>query len=278
MTVLIDPHLLVAPTTCLVIDDARFWQRVVDIAAADRVQIGHEAFHWVVGQLEQLGYPESQVDFGPPSFRRECQSAMERILSRVSRGREEMVESSLTPPYLGSVEAGLCIVMDATEHGNRLDALLSDLEHWGVRSDVLTLGERDVELLYQPDQEPLAMASAATKSFFSNRRIHVLGGSITESAIANIESELGLQSDAVRWIVSEKSKPARDVDKHWAGLDPARDVAVCITGRVSHAVSEVGEKAAKKRGLQMVKCASQGRLVDVLKAWAVSQNSTNASR
>jgi hypothetical protein len=276
MTLLIDPHLLIVPTECGIIDAPVFWQRVVDIAAADHAQIGHEAFHWVVGQLAHLGYPEKQVDFGPVDFRRECQKAMERILSRVTRGSDEVEECTLSPDYRGSAEARLCILMDTTEHGDHVDALLSDKNHWRPSGDLVSVGKRDIELLFRVDQEPKSFATAAIKSVFAKRRVHVLGGSITDSALASLRSQLGLPDDAVHWITSEKSKPARDIDKRWAQLDPARDVAVCITGRVSHSVWEQGDKAAAKRGLEMIECSTQGQLVESLRSWARVQNRIDA--
>lgn len=277
MTTLIDPHLLVAPTTCPAVDEDSFWQRVVDVAAKGRVEIGHEAFHWVIAQLQHLGYPHARVDFGPPSFRRECQSAIEKILSRVSSGREEVEESNLSPEYLGSADARLCIVMDATEHGENLDGLMTDSNYWAPPGDSLSVGRRHIELLFDVDQVPRALAAEAIKSKFEARRLHVLGGSKTDSAIAHLKEELGLTDDAVNWITSEKSKPARDVDKRWAGLDPERDIAICITGRISHAVWEMGDKAAAKRGIKMIECASQGQLVDALKVWSSAQPRRNST-
>lgn len=271
MTILLDPHLLVAPTTCPSIDEDSFWQRVVDVATKDRVQIGHEAFHWVVAQLQHLGYPNARVDFGPPSFRRECQSAIERILSRVSSGREAVEDSDLSPEYAGSEDARLSIVMDATEHGENLDALMTDANHWVSPGDSLSVGQHQIELLFDIDKEPRALTAEAIKSKFQARRLYVLGGSKTDSAIANLKDQLGLNEGSISWITSEKSKPARDVDKRWAGLDAERDIAICITGRVSHSVWEMGDKIAAKRGIRMIECASQGQLVEVLKTWARGQ-------
>lgn len=271
MTVLIDPHALVVPTTCVAADELIFWERVVEAAALDKVQIGHESFYWVISQLEHLGYPEAQVDFGPPSFSRECQSAMEKILSRVSRGVRDAEDRKMTPEYLGSEEAALCISMDTTEHGGDVDALVSDVNYWAEPGDSLSLGALVIELLFDVNKETRAVAAADLRAFFGKRRIHVVGGSITNSAIKQIQSELGVSEGAIQWIASEKSKPARDIDKRWAGLDPKRDVTVCITGRVSHSVWMAADKASNKSGLQMVECASQGQIVGSLRSWAALQ-------
>ncbi|MFL2002208.1 hypothetical protein [Microbacterium sp. A1-JK] len=271
MTVLIDPHLLIAPTTCGPIDQEAFWKRVVSIAGTSKV-IGHEAFHWVIDQLGALGYPEQQVNFGPPTFGRECQIAMERILSRVSRGPGEAEALELTPAYLGEEAAQLAIVMDATEHRGELDALLSDYNYWSAPTDAINLGSDAVELLIDSELEPKAFDAARVKRVFAGLHLHVVGGGATPSAIDDFAHRLGIPEANVHWVESEKSKPPRDLDKTWGSLDPQRDVALCVTGRVSHATWEKGEKAATKRGLTMLECPSQGRIVDLLIAWSKKQS------
>lgn len=271
MTILIDPHLLIADAACRGGDDLFFWERVVAMGGSERTQIGHESFHWVVHELEILGYPEKRVKFGPSDFARECQIAIERILTRVSRGCEQPAVEKLVPDYLGSVGAELCLAIDATEHGPVLDGLLTDSNHWNPVSTTLAIGLLDVELLFSVEQQPRAFESAEVKSVFEGRRVHILGGSVSSSALADCYSQLGVDADSVLWLESEKSKPARDVDERWAGLLPARDVAICVTGRVGHSVWKQGDRAARKRGVEMLECATQGRIVHTLRDWAMLQ-------
>lgn len=271
MTVLIDPHLLIAPTTCGELDEELFWQRLVTVASAGRAEIGHETFHWVVDRLQHLGYPDQQVNFGPPYFARECQSAMEKLLSRVSKGTNEVVEHALHPSYLGDTDARLCIIIDSVEHSDSLEALLSDPAHWNPSVGSATLGPITFELLFDPEAEPAGASAADIKEAFVGRRLHLVGGAQTASALANFDSVLGVASEDVHWVVGEKSKPPRELDKKWSGLDPSRDVAICITGRVGHATSEQARTAAEKRGLTLIYCPTQGQIVDYLIEWAGRQ-------
>lgn len=265
---LLDPHILIPLTQQGVSDDEEFWQRVVDVAASGSFSIGHESFHWVVDQLKEKGYPDQNIDFGPPEFRRECQTAVEKILTRVSRGNEDIVEATLSPAFLGDANAGLSIVMDTTQHGALVAALLSDPRHWASKESLLTIGDLEVELLYDPSAEPAVLSSRAVKDKFKNRRLHVVGGELNAALAHALEDELGLSASSIQWIVSEKAKPARGLDKRWGSLDPSVDIAVCITGRVPHAVWEQADKAAEKCGLRMIECPSQGQLIDALQGWA----------
>lgn len=268
MTILADPHLLVAPTTCECVDEEEFWKRVVLLGEVSRVELGLESFHWVVSQLEKLGYPDQKIDFGPPRFGRECQVAIESILTRVSDGHGESADEEVQPDYLGDVDARLCIVFDATAHGDSLDAIVSDARHWDSTEAAVRIGERSIELIFDPTQEPSATRADAIKTTFEGHRLHLVGGSPTASALSMFESVLGLQAADVHWIPSEKSKPPRNIDERWSGLDPARDVTICITGRVSHAVWEQADKAAAKAGLVMIECQTQGMLIAALTEWA----------
>lgn len=271
MTVLADPHLLVTPTSCAHIEETAFWERVVLMGAVGQVELGYESFLWVVSQLEKLGYPEQQIDFGPPQFGRECQVAMERILTRVSHGSKEPEDGETNPVYLGDPDARLSIIFDSSAHGDSLHAIISDENYWGSPTAAVDIGPRRIELLIDPLQEPAVLRTNAIKAVFQGRRVHLVGGSPTPAALTQLQSELGLDDGQVNWIPSEKSKPPRDISKRWARLDPSRDVAVCITGRVSHAVWEQADKAAAKAGLAMIECASQGRLATTLVAWASRQ-------
>lgn len=275
MTTLTDPHLLIAPTTCTCADEEEFWKRVVLLGEVNRVELGLESFHWVIARLEKLGYPEQRINFGPPRFARECQVALQSILTRVSNGDREPTDEEIRPEYLGEVDARLCIVFDATAHGDSLDAILSDGRYWDPTESAVCIGARSVELIFDPQQEPSALRAEAIKSKFRKRRLHLVGGSPTASATAMLESTFGLQASDVNWIASEKSKPPRNIDERWSGLDATRDVAVCITGRVSHAVWEQADKAARKAGLEMIECATQGMLASALTEWAARQPISN---
>jgi hypothetical protein len=265
---LLDPHILVPLSQQGVADDEEFWQRVVNVAANGAFSIGHESFHWVIDQLQEKGYPDRKIDFGPPEFRRECQTAVEKILSRVSRGSDDIVETTLSPAYLGDANAGLSIVMDTTQHGALVAAIMSDTRHWESEEELLKVGDLELELIYDPSAEPAVFSTQALKAKFNDRRLHVVGGELNASLAHALEAELGLLPSSVQWIFSEKAKPARDLDKRWGSLDPAVDIAVCITGRVSHAVWEQADKAAVKCGVKMIECPSQGQLIDTLRVWA----------
>lgn len=269
MTALVDPHVLVETDFHALNED--FWRRIVAIAKAKHLQIGHEAFHWVVAQLTALGYPAERVDFGPASFSRECQSAMEGILSRVSKGDAIPEDVAVDPTYLGSEEARLALVIDITSHRATVNALMSDRLHWDSAGASLRFGDVEIELLIDPAKEPSALELEEIRAYFSARRINILGGSATRTTLAALENELGVTEERVRWVESEISRPPRSWDKAWAQLRPDRDVAICNTGRVSHAVWEKGDNAAAACGVSMLECDSQGQIVPALQRWARSE-------
>ncbi|WP_270411405.1 hypothetical protein [Microbacterium maritypicum] len=269
MTALVDPHVLVETDFHTLDED--FWKRIVAIAKAKHLQIGHEAFHWVVAQLTALGYPAERVDFGPANFSRECQSAMEGILSRVSKGEATPEDVTVDPTYLGSEEAELALIIDITSHGAMVNALMSDRLHWDGAGASLRFGDVEIELLTDPAKEPSALDREEVRAYFSARRINILGGSATRTTLAALEDELGITEEQVRWVESEISRPPRSWDKAWGQLQPDRDVAICNTGRVSHSVWEKGDKAAAGCGVSMLECDSQGQIVPTLQRWARSE-------
>lgn len=271
MSALVDPHLLVETSPQSKTDEEAFWQRVVAIAGAKHIQIGHEGFHWVIQQLQALGYPAQRIDFGPRDFGRECQSAIESILSRISRGNQTASEVDFRPEYIAGTDVALALAMDLTEHGGSIHSLMSDHTHWAERSTFVDVGEMRVELLLHPAQKPKAADDEAIKSWFASRRIHVLGGSPTSLLLASIGDSLGVSLDQIHWVESEASKPPRNLDKAWSGLKPERDVALCNTARIGHKSWEKGDKAAKGCGVTMLECSGHGLIVSTLRNWALKE-------
>ncbi|MFH8249492.1 hypothetical protein ACH3VR_03885 [Microbacterium sp. B2969] len=272
MTVLVDPHLIVRREGISSLPEDEFWRRVVEVAARDDFAVGHETFHWIIQRLMVLGYPDQNVEIGESSFRRESRVALDRLLARVSRGSSPPDDAALRPEYLGDSDAELSLIMDATEHAPELDAVMSCTSQWNPAEAHLVFGNLRVEALYDADREPASSAREHVASVFSDRRIHILGGAPTPSALRDIETELGVRPDRVLWIASEKSKPPRNLDERWGSLNPTVDIALCVTGRVAHSSWEAGESAARSCGVEMLECASQGRIVATLHEWARRQS------
>lgn len=267
MSILLDPHLIVERENLTPADRNAHWYRVVALAANRTLTLGHESFHWILGQLQSTGFPAKQVNFGPPGFNRDCQKAVDSLLTRVARGSEMPSEHDPVPEYLGNSDARLSLILDSTEHRNSCSALMSTEAHWTAPSHEVTIGPAVMELLSDPSAEPASAAKARVHEALSRYRLHIVGGSPTASALRSIVEELGIPAERVDWTASEKAKPPRGMDKKWGALSADRDITLCVTGRVSHAVWEQSEKASESCGVKMLECATQGMIVNTVRTW-----------
>jgi len=267
---LVDPHTIIERPELAPNDRSIHWADVVSLAANHTIQLGHESFHWIVKQLQATGFPAQMVNFGPEGFGRDCQVALEQILSRVSRGSQEAVDSEIVPSYILDGDARLSLILDATEHADVTSALYTKQGHWSEPSTTAAFGSVRYDLIEDPTFDESATAQARSRLKVESMSLHVVGGAPTPSALRKLEEELGIPTDRVSWTRSEKAKPPRDMDRKWGSLDPKKDLALCITGRVSHAVWEQCEKAAASCGVRMLECATQGRIVETIQAWGCS--------
>jgi hypothetical protein len=148
--------------------------------------------------------------------------------------------------------------------------LASDEEFWGSRVAMLSCEPpppRDVQLIFRPGESLHEQTIADVRSWFRGRRVHIVGGQRDSRLVERIAETVGISTSDIHWLSSERHKQPR-IAQRWVSLSAARDVAVCITGRISHATWN----AAKQYGsaVPYVEVERAGEIVDRLVALTTS--------
>lgn len=271
MTLLLDPRLLIPPgRPDGQLDTAvEFWKRLLDWAADGRVLIGEESHRLLCELFAEYGYPDQDLTLQVPALKREYQAALSRMLGRVALHTEESSECTFDPCYMGSEAQDLALQMDITgTAGSGVRGLGTDVNHWADTSPTLVIRPgppNELMLCAAPGQQlPHEVFSLAAR-FFHGKKVKIVGGQRDGVVIKRLNTELGIEAAAVEWIACEKAKPPRNLDLTWGGLDPDRDITVCITGRVGHATSMAAKAAALKRGALHLQVEYASEVVKELK-------------
>ncbi len=252
---LLDPLLAIPPAhpSGTLTSSPEFWQRILDWANDKRVFVGAESHAVIYEAYARHGYPEQSLDIAHSPSRREYQAALSSLLSRIQRHTFESGERDFTPEYAGSAEISLALQLDLSgTAGTPICAVATSDSHWrGGIEETLRLNPpppSDVEMCCVAGAELRAESRAKIQNFFAGKRLHIVGGQVDSRVITALCDRLALDPGDIEWLPCEKSKPPRDLEKRWSKLDPARDLTVCITGRVGHATSMLAAKAARKSG------------------------------
>ena len=252
---LLDPLLLTPPRhpSGKLSSSPEFWNRVLDWARDRRVYVGQETHALIYEEYAKYGYPDQNLDLRKSPARREYQAALNMLLSRVQRHERESSELSFSPGYLGSPEHHLALQLDVSgTAGTGIRGIATEPSHWTTSSNAQIGIDPPppplLEACYRAGAPLQAEQIAKIRSFFSDKRLHIVGGQIDKKVISTLCSRLAIENGEVVWLACEKAKPPRDLDKRWKMLDGERDITICITGRVGHATSKSAARASELAG------------------------------
>lgn len=273
MRLLIDPQVLTRLTIGSDSDrTAAYWMRLVDWATDRRVGIGEATYGYVYETFARFGYPEQNLEVQPPALRNEFMRALGTILARVVMHCQPAAQTSMDAVYLGHDQASESLRSDASGTcGQDVAAIASESDHWESAPAIIRFSPpppEELELCTEPGQELRAQVAEACREFYLGKRVHIVGGQRVERDVLATQTATGLPADSITWIPSEKGKPARDISNRWSGLDPDRDVTVCVTGRIGHAQSAAAAAAATRRGCVHLLVETSRDLPDVLRKLA----------
>lgn len=233
------------------------WDQVVDWSNDERVRLGAASCDLILDRLQDVGYPDNRLELQNLPGLRAYSDALNKLLARVLTHQRPTVDLSLSPRHNGDRNAGRALCMDiAGTNVGAVYGVATRKEHWeeGVWESLKISPPPPgrLELCFEPNQELQVEGKARMKEFFYGRRLHIVGGKVSQRLISEIGETFGVARKSINWLPCEKSKPPNDLASRWSGLRPERDVAICITGRVGHATSGNAEAAASKAGVPYI--------------------------
>lgn len=251
--------------------------RIVDWASDSRSRLGMESHRLVCEEYARFGYPDQELALDVPELRREYQSALGRLLSRVLIHTSESDERRFDPHYTGSDEETIALQLDVS--GTATDGVVGIATHpghWARVTDSVAVAPSPpavLALCFQPGGELPEERLERVRVAFAGKRLHIVGGQVDDHVVAAIVDETGVLAGDVTWTPCERARPPRNLDQRWRGLDRDRDITVCITGRVGHATSDKAKVAATRAGVVHLKVESAQGIIDALKAHAQQASS-----
>lgn len=263
---LIDPNLLTSPADGDPSKMTEFWSRLVDWVTDPRVKVGTATHAYAYSHYAQYGYPEATLHVHPPAMRPSYVRALNTLMSRVVTGDQQQQARALVPPHGGTPQAQKALAADVGAACDLVIGIATSVETWAQPAhEVLCVPSppASLALCFAPNAEVGAELRLKAQQFYKGRAVHIVGGQVDMSLVAQLERDFNL-AGRVDWIPSEKNKPPRNLDKRWGGFDPAKDITICITGRIGHAASGKAASVCLARGVPHLKIESANELAGVL--------------
>ncbi|MEV0541927.1 hypothetical protein [Nocardia salmonicida] len=204
-------------------------------------------------QLSNKGDLKSDLDIHPHAMRKNYREALYRLLSRVVAGDSPIGPRTTDPLYEGAEPERQALIEDVSKTaGKNIVGIATRAEHWSGKAESVRFvppPPNSLFLCFEPGislpDDKLTLVHAK----LLGHRVHIVGGQPSDQVLKQISTTTGIQRKMIEWIPSERTKKPRDLDKKWLLLKPGRDIAVCVTGRIGHAQSEVARDTAKKAGV-----------------------------
>lgn len=274
---LLDPLLLVPVQLSreAAVNIVHFVERLTKWATDERAAVGTATLQLVCAYYGEKGYPDAPIggEGVPRYLQREYGRSLNRLLVRVVDCERPLVEHVSSPTYRGPAEYGTALICDlAGGVRSAVAGVATDYSHWDPESCLLTLDPgppESSELCATPGAELAYEHDASVRTFFADRRLHVVGGRPRDSVPTELARTLGVDPSNVTWMPAEKGKPPRGIRARWSGLDPVRDVTACLTGCIGHAESEAAARAAAARGVRHFRAETVADLVEAMRLAAL---------
>jgi hypothetical protein len=251
---LIDPRLL-NPIPEVMENRSRalqYWESIVDWSRDKRAVLGVHSRDLLSETFAAVGYPEHTVPVAIPALRGPCCAAINAIMTRVLVSGGDVEGRTFLPRYLGTDDELLALQMDVSSSAaNGVIGIATSPTNWEkLEFTVKVLPPPPMELLmcFDPSAELDVERDDSVKEFCGSKRVFIVGGRPDRTSMRRLEA-LGIAERNVEWIKSEKTQRPQDLDKKWSGLNPERDITLCITGRIGHPQAEKAKTLADRRGV-----------------------------
>lgn len=265
-SILLDPALLLPAEPGNPAAMTTFWIQLAAWSSDERVKVGEATYRLACEYFAVYGWPDAPRLL-PVSLRRDTHRLLSRLLTRVLVHVLDARECTV-PDYAGTAQARAAIAEDLSRCAtDSVLAIASVKQHWsgeGVTASVLPPPPGAVALCLRPGEELHEERSGRTRQYFAERRLHVVGGQFDQRIAGHVARELGPRD--LLWLPCERHKqPSLD---SWRGLVPERDIAICITGQISHAVSGRAQRVARQRQVAYLEIESVRDIVPTLQTLA----------
>ena len=241
--VLCDPGLLIAPDSGDADAGLRFWPRLIGWAADRRIMLGPATVQLVCSAYAEIGWPTFDPPACPAGLKRTARHALHTLLAQVPSNPGAPQTTSprtVRPAYLGPSGGDEAISQDAEVLHTRGLIGLATLEiHWAEPADAVSFDPpppASLPFAIEPHQRLPGEVDHAVATHLQGRRITIVGGEPSQSALATLVEQFDLSSPQLRWIGSEKGQRL-NLDP-LDGLQAGVDIVYCITGHIGHSGRE----------------------------------------
>lgn len=220
-----------------------------------RYQVGlaPAGYKYVLDQFTLRGYPEHALPIpGGSRGRLAARLVGSLLIASLGNGDPESAEIE-APDYLGDAGVSAVVASDVAHAvNNSAIGFASRESHWSEPSRFVSIvnGEA-VELLFDPTQESQAHAAERLASLFASRRVYIVGGKRHQPFLDRLESH-GIRPEIIDWIEVERDISPAIVKKRLSGVNGAKCIVACWTGRIGHSGSEAAKKKAASGGARYI--------------------------
>lgn len=276
MTVLlIDPRILLPSDEKAELSaTSEYWRLVIEWSADKRARLGFHTRELLCERFAKYGYPQNDMPVSVAALRGPFRAAINNIMARVLPPDGEVEACEFDPRYKGTPDELIALQMDVSS--TRIDGVVGIAtvpSSWDeTASTIMVKPPPPAQLVvcFEPSRKLEIEQESELQEFFSSRRLFVVGGRPDPCSVKKLQ-QLGLSAERVIWTPSEKSKPPRNLDDKWSGLNADRDITVCITGRIGHSESGKAEDLAQRRGVTYIPAETANEAIRALKRYASTQ-------
>ena len=239
--VLLDPGLVVPAEDIDPKALPDFWTQLVEWQADSRFVLGQRTYDALTSFYVDavcVG-PDQWV---PRGMSTSIHGAVGRLLGRSPVAHSTMNwPAELRPVYIGPPDLGPILVDDLHRTCEDAQMILGSTEsHWAtvpafVEAFPPPPGRMTVILApCLPTQEDVR---ASLRARFLDTSLVIVGGQADQRLLTALNTELGIPSERIEWIPSEKNKPPRNLAAVIRGAALRAALVVCVTGKIGHASS-----------------------------------------
>lgn len=235
--ILLDPEILVPPRRDWTSED--YWLSLSEWSRDRRVRLGPSTVSFSHTLLAEIDWPglAATSHVRPDVLARDLMRSLNRLLSRVAEPTAEYATPrELKPSPRGDPLGAEALSQDLAKVADVVEAIATVDRSWDTGTPETTsrpIPPDRFELLFEPGAEICTERLDLARRALRGRRIRVVGGRKHQRSVERLEA-LGSE---VQWLLCERRKKPR-MSERWSKLDRARDIAVIVTGKIGHSVSD----------------------------------------
>ncbi|MGY1829055.1 hypothetical protein ACI8AA_01355 [Geodermatophilus sp. SYSU D01180] len=260
---LLDPVLLLPTAGADEASMAAFWLRLAEWSGDGRARVGESTRRLAYEHFAQFGWPERPPALAPEALRRDFHRLLGQVLSRVVQHAVTGGGCSVVG-YRGSSAASSALAEDLSRCGADVVlgvASVGDVwETPGAHASVSPPPPDNVPICLEPNAVLAAEQTSRVRQHYADVRVNIVGGQVNERVVADLEAAIGPRE--VSWLPCERHKKPNL--SAWKGLAADKDVAVCITGQISHAASIKARDLARQRAVEFLPVETARDIVSAL--------------